>query len=203
MNDGLPVKEISAKAFYDCDTLISITLPDGITAIGNNAFEDCGKLASIVIPDSVTTIGDYAFSYCRSLTSVVIPDSVTTIGDSAFYYCSSLTSVVIPDSVTTIGDSAFYYCDNLTNVTIGNSVTTIGDDAFPEHLYKRYGGCYYLPTKNSEYGFLCAPIDNDITSVRIHYDCKSINRSAFSSCKNLMSVIISDSVTTIGDSAFA
>jgi len=88
----------------------------GTLTIATEAFYSCDSLTSVTIPDSVTSIVDYAFSYCGSLTSITIPDSVTNIGDSAFYYCTSLTSVTIPDSVTSIGDWAFEDCDSLTSV---------------------------------------------------------------------------------------
>ena len=85
-----------------------------VTTVGNGAFYGCNNLTSVVIPNSVTTIGNGAFYGCNNLTSVVIPNSVTTIGNGAFYGCNNLTSVVIPNSVTTIGSSAFYGCNNLT-----------------------------------------------------------------------------------------
>ena len=101
-----------------------LTLPDSCHGkpygVSNYAFYDCDSLTSVVIPDSVTTIGSYAFRDCDSLTSVVIPDSVTSIGSYAFYSCSRLTSVVIPDSVTSIGSYAFYSCYRLTSVTLTN-----------------------------------------------------------------------------------
>ena len=122
--------------YFNDKGFTSLTIPDGVTSIGDGAFRFCSSLTSVVIPDSVTSIGDNAFQYCSSLTSVVIPDSVTSIGDHAFYDCDSLTSVVIGDSVTSIGDDAFYLCSNLTSVVIGDSVTSIGDDAF--------SGCYRL-----------------------------------------------------------
>lgn len=50
-------------------------------------------MTSVTIPEGVTKIGDYAFQYCSSLTSVTIPEGVTTIGEGAFYGCSALTSV--------------------------------------------------------------------------------------------------------------
>ena len=63
-----------------------LSIPDtldghAVTAIGDSAFRWCDSLTSVTIPDGVTTIGDYAFVSCCSLTSVTIPDSVTTIGD--------------------------------------------------------------------------------------------------------------------------
>ncbi len=144
---------IDSDAFYDCDSLTSVVIPDSVTTIGDSAFSGCKSLTSVTIGNGVTSIGDWAFSYCDSLTSVVIPDSVTIIGEYAFYSCDSLTSVTIGNNVTTIGDSAFsgcksltsvtipkgatiisnsafYWCTSLTSVTIPDSVTTIGSDAF-------------------------------------------------------------------------
>ena len=63
-------ESINDYAFYQCTSLTSITIPDGVTSIGNYAFYDCTGLTSITIPDSVTTIGDQAFFGCSSLTSV-------------------------------------------------------------------------------------------------------------------------------------
>ena len=52
---------ISYEAFAGCSNLGSITIPDGVTTIGDNAFNDCSSLATITIPDSVTSIGSSAF----------------------------------------------------------------------------------------------------------------------------------------------
>ena len=112
--------------------ITEVSLPDGLTKIGEAAFQGCSSLTSVTIPASVITIGSYAFYYCSSLTTVTIPDSVETIGDGAFEDCRSLTSVTIPASVTTIGNNAFYNCSSLTAVTIPDSVTTIGDGAFAD-----------------------------------------------------------------------
>jgi hypothetical protein len=71
-------------------------------------------LTDITIPDGVTSIGDYAFSSCTSLTDITIPNGVTSIGDYAFSRCTSLTDITIPNSVTSIGNWAFWGCGNLT-----------------------------------------------------------------------------------------
>ena len=59
-----------------------------------------GKGGDVTIPDGVTSIGEKAFGLCASLTSVTIPDSVTSIGENAFALCASLTSVTIPGRAT-------------------------------------------------------------------------------------------------------
>lgn len=86
--EGHPVAYIADGAFYQCDSLTSITLPDGVTSIGNSAFRSCLSLTDITLPDSVTSIGNFAFDSCGSLTSAVIPDGVTSIGKDAFDDCA-------------------------------------------------------------------------------------------------------------------
>ena len=170
------VTEIGVGAFAECESLISVTIPDSVATIGAGAFAECYSLISVTIPDSVTTIGDYAFNTC-GLTSVTIPDSVKTIGEAAFAGCINLTSVTIPDSVMTIGEMAFVNCQSLASVTIGNSVTTIG--------YGAFAGCLSLK------------------SVTIPDSVTTIGEAAFAMCISLTSVTIPDSVTTIGEAAFS
>ena len=80
-------------SFYGCTSLTSVTIPSGVTSIGDNAFYNCKSLTDITIPDSVKSIGHRAFNYCTSLTSIIIPESVTSIDDNAFFGCKNLTIV--------------------------------------------------------------------------------------------------------------
>ena len=162
---------------------------------------------------SVTSIGYEAFYNCSSLTSVTIPESVISIDRIAFYYCSSLTSVSIPESVTSIGDDAFAYCGSLTSVTIPASVTSIG--------YYAFKGCSSLTSVNiSDLGAWCKisfpdggnPLNyahhlflngEEIKDLVIPESVTSVGKSAFAGCSSLTSVTIPESVTSIGDRAFA
>ena len=163
-----------------------VTVPDGVTSIGDSAFRVCSSLTSITIPDSVTNIGDSAFAFCSSLTSITIPDGVTSIGDSAFRACSSLTSITIPNSVIYIGKYAFNGCSSLTSLAVDECNT----------FYHSVGNCI-IRTKSKTLVVGCKnsviPTDGSVTS---------INDSAFFGCSDLTSITIPDGVTSIGDSAF-
>ena len=87
-----------------------------VTSIGINAFANCNSLRSVTIPNGITSIGIRAFSNCSNLTSVTIPESVTSIKANAFSGCSSLISITIPKNVTGIGKDAFSECSSLTNI---------------------------------------------------------------------------------------
>ena len=176
-------------------------------------FSNRSSVKTVVIPDSVTSIGRWAFGYCESLTSVTIPDSVTSIGSCAFYDCTGLTSITIPDSVTSIGESAFAFCTGLTSVTIPDSVTSIGDEAFNNctrltSITVKEGNPKY---SSDEYGVLFNkdktlliqyPIGNKRTSYTIPDSVTSIGDWAFAQCTGLTSVTIGNSVTSIGEAAF-
>jgi tetratricopeptide (TPR) repeat protein len=67
-----------------------VTIPYGVTRIGESAFCFCERLTSVTIPRSVTKIDSHAFSFCDGLASVTIPRSVTSIGYASFGHCRSL-----------------------------------------------------------------------------------------------------------------
>ncbi len=126
------VTSIGDDAFFYCMSLTSVTIPASVTSIGDGAFFGCENLTTATIPESVTRIGNTAFMACKSLTGVTIPKGVTYIGTQTFDGCKSLTSVTIPDSVVDIGDGAFSFCTGLTSVTIPESVTYLGMGAFSD-----------------------------------------------------------------------
>jgi hypothetical protein len=121
---------IGELAFAGCTGLTSITIPNGVTKIESGAFAGCTGLTSITIPNGVTIIGNNAFAGCTGLTSITIPNGVTSIGNNAFGRCTGLTSITIPHRVTSIGEGAFWHCTSLANVTIPGSVTSISVFAF-------------------------------------------------------------------------
>lgn len=86
------LRAIAYKAFYESN-LTSISIPSGVTEIGEYAFEHCYYLTSIDIPSSVTKIRSYAFCACSSLASLIIPSSVTKIGEGTFYALEGLSSI--------------------------------------------------------------------------------------------------------------
>ncbi len=174
--DGRKVTGIKGFNLSNKENIKSITIPDGVTSIGDSAFSDCRRLTDITIPDSVTSIGCEAFYNCSSLTNITIPDGVTSIEYGTFYDCSSLTNITIPDSVTSIECEAFYNCSSLTNITIPDGVTSIESETF----------------------YNCQSLSNiDISNSLI-----SIGMDAFAHCKNLKNIKIPDSVTTIELGAF-
>lgn len=186
------VNSIGEQAFYCCEELTAINLPNTVRRIGISAFYGCTSLSSFDIPNSVKSIGEHAFNSCKSLKTIKIPNSVKSIEYAAFFDCAGLTSIEIPNSVKSIANDAFYHCGSLKRVDFKGSI---------EDWLKISFGTYEA---NPLYYAQHLYIDNqEVTDVVIPNTIKEIKPCVFNSCVNLTSVTIPNSVKNIGEYAFS
>ncbi|MBE6814806.1 MAG: hypothetical protein E7522_05080 [Ruminococcaceae bacterium] len=214
------VTTISDFAFCGCESLTSVTIPKSVTTIGRHAFANCTALTSVTIPKGVTAIGSNAFYYCTALTSVEIPESVETIGDYAFKYCAALTLVTIPGSETTIGKDAFYGCTKIL-LFVDKDNTNVKDYATDNNINYVVDGSGELEkltftpiykeadNENSEItGYSVTARDKTISgalTIPSEFNGKRVTKignGAFANCESLTSVVIPDSVVSLGEMAF-
>lgn len=129
--NGEPVIGVADEGFYGGGArLVSVTLPDTVTYIGERAFLDCSYLVTINMGKGVKSIGAKAFSGCQKLTFFALPDTLESIGESAFQYCANIVSVTIPEKVTVIEAYTFAMCSRLEGAYMSDNVTKIGKMAF-------------------------------------------------------------------------
>jgi uncharacterized repeat protein (TIGR02543 family) len=190
---GATVTSIGKEAFQYCGawggSINSITIPGGVTSIGEAAFMEC-RAKSINIPDSVTSIAEAAFRYCHA-ESITIPKGVTSIGDYTFQGCLAQ-SIIIPGSVTSIGSCAFNGCP-FTSITIPEGVTSIGGSAF----YYCSITSITIPGSMKNLGLYAFKNCENLASVTILPGITELGQLVFDECNNLTRVDIPVSVTKI------
>jgi hypothetical protein len=240
LNLPASLSSIGCDAFDSCFGLTSVTFPDGLTTIDTEAFHNCyGLTGELILPASFTSIGIAAFHDCYGLTSVTFLGGLTHIANWAFAGCAALNTVTIQTSVPpNLGDNAFlgvpsscvllvpvgaeddyeasawnafFSDDNITDgtsLTDGTSFSAGGLDyaiingttltvtgftngvataslSIPASVY--YGGVYYPVTAIAGEAFDGISV---LTSVTLPNSISSIGNSAFANCTALSSVTL-------------
>ena len=231
------VKLIDSGAFYGCSALTSVVIPGSVERVADMAFWDCVALSSLTIEYGVKAIEEFAFAGCTSLVNITLPKGLE-IERFAFVDCTSLKSVNISGSVvspkkklmaasprrmllgaepasdpdaTSVGDYAFIGCSALESARIGSKVNEIGGGAF--------AGCAKLASITveegndnfkAEDGMLfskdCTTLISafgEETSLVVSNSVVTIADGAFAGYETLQSVVLPSGVTTIGEAAFS
>jgi len=216
------LERIGGYAFFECSSLASIRVGDGIRHIGREAFWGTNyyntssnwkydflyldnyligantRLKTVTVKDGTLCMADGVFFDCRSITTVVLPDSLVGIG-AAFEYCQSLKSVTLGEGIAHIGDYAFYNCVNLSSITLPSGLARIGTHAFY--------GCERLTSINlpdgiqriEGYAFYGC---KRLKTVTLPSELIFIDECAFSWCEDLATANLPDSLRYIGTFAF-
>ena len=218
------VTSIGDNAFQNCPMLSEFTIPDGVTSIGTAAFSGCSCL-DVEIPSGIKFIGDYAFHNCYSLRKVSIPLSTTRIGMEAFYGCANLSKVAIYSDSAEIGRNAFGGCSPdllMRGFRYSTTETYANANGISFKVIGLSGTCGQNAKFNldistgkvtiSGTGYMIgyepsispSPIsENDLVkSVEIESGILNIGKNYFYGCRNLTTVSIPDTVTSIDDGAF-
>ena len=208
--EGNPVISIGDNAFGDCENLISITIPEGVTSIGIRAFWSCTSLASITIPESVTTIDDNAFAFCSKLTNVSIPGGVTLVGKGAFIRCSSLINISVDEEnlhyrsiegvffTKTQSTLLFFPSGREGLYTIPDGVTLINSYAFDSCLLSEV----IIPDGVTSIGLKAFGYSSQLASIIIPEGVTLIEPETFRYATKLASVTLPSSLTAIGAETF-
>ena len=133
--DGVTI--IGEGAFKGCATLTSLTLPNGVIEIGKGVFEDCTSLARISLCDALRVIGPRAFRNCAALRAIDLPERLEVIGEFAFEGCKRLEEIVLPDKLRQLGgviepgdQHIFKDCTALKRAVLPEGMTELGASMF-------------------------------------------------------------------------
>lgn len=240
------IEKIGDYAFYsyNCRFLKSVSFPNTLKSIGDYAFQYT-KLTELDLPESLEHIGIEAFAN-TNLTAVEIPPLMTTLSTGVFRN-SQISNIHIPSNIKEIHSGAFAYCP-ITHITIDEGVEKIYHLAFefaeveeltiPSTVKTIYctalghikigtlnynaanaaienvgqnesllGWCLNVDTVNfgesvRHIGSYFAA-DSDIKSLNLTDSIESIGESAFKNCKCLTSINLPSNLKAIGDYTFA
>ena len=224
------IKSIARGAFTNCDSLTSITLPEGLTQIGEDShnnpgtFEGCDYLSEVKLPSTLTFIGKKDFLNCVALTSIEIPSGVSRICREAFQNCSSLTTITCKDVGANTAKNLYIGHDNftgtmLTSVTFLQDTVTVDENAF-KNLTSTQINIKALSGSIGKYAFyqckgLIIGDFSGITSIGQYAfqntnvsgnidlsNCKSVSQQAFDGCTQIKTLKFGPSLTAIYAGAF-
>lgn len=189
---GGAVDTIPAYAFYDCNSITCIRLPETVETIEKFAFWGCSSLVWMDLSETaLTEIGARALTNCAALLQFRLPATVIRVGEGVVEGCGSLETMTLPF----VGETATEH--TYLGYLFGASHYTFTEGFVPVSLMEIsvLEGCTAIPD-NAFFGVSC------VSHIDLPQTVTAIGRRAFYGCERLTSLTLPDGVTTVGDDAF-
>ena len=217
-------KAVADRAFYGVKSVEAIVLL-GVKSIGKFAFYECDQLCYVGLPETLESIGDYAFSICQALVKIELPSSVKIVGLGAFYLCrsmcdmtlsvigdgnkntyigyifgaktadwnedfvpASLRKITLLDTCTRIENKAFANCKSLVEINFSDKLEFIGIRSFVNCRSLAAIDCpASLKTISGDAFFGC----DNMVSLKVTGGKTEIHSQAFFGCDSLVDIDLS------------
>ncbi len=203
------VTNVGALAFYNCNNLENVTLPENLRSIDYCSFAFCGSLTGLTVPEGVEVIEAYAFVGCSTLTAISIPTTLKSVGIYAFNDCNSLVVINYQGTQKSWNQISIDSGNSpLTRATLHASLDyTCGAnmgwyfDGSSGTLVINGSGAMYDWSTDTEVPWYS--LRSQIRNVNVGSGVTSIGNFAFYACNSLSGVTLPKSLRTIGYDAFA
>lgn len=172
------------------DGLPKYTIVDG-TLVADQAYYRSRNLENVALPQGIREIGQFAYAR-SSLKSIEIPEGTEKIGYGAFYHCSSLREVTLPESLKVIEPKAFTHTAWVSEFLSGTGSAGAGS------MVKEGADGDFLIS-----GGALIAYRGSASAVEIPQGVRLIAAEAFEGHTEIASVTCSDSLSVIGEGAFA
>ncbi|MDE6550691.1 MAG: leucine-rich repeat domain-containing protein [Clostridia bacterium] len=201
-------KDMSVLHFAPRTLSGRFVVPSQVKSLSFNAFYTCQTLTQVVLPEGLEVIGAWALGNCYDLTDVNLPSTLKIIGFSAFGG-AAISTLHIPASVEYIGPEAFDFCKQLEQISVdehNNHFVVIDGILYTKSLdkivfvpYNIQGDIVVPQGVESIRGFADR---RSFTSITLPSSVTTIEEWAFNGCASLERVVMSNGVTSIGEHAF-
>lgn len=184
------------KQAFQKNYITEVTIPESVRAIGQSAFYDNQSLKSVTLNNRMETINRSLFNYCQKLAVVRGGKNVKIVDQTAFAGCDSLRSISDITPVT-INRSAFYNCRKLESLNFSR-IKSIGYESFYNCFGLKEADLTTLTSINGRSFIGCT----GLKKVTFGNDITTIKSEAFSTCDALEEVVLGSSINSLESNCF-